>query len=647
MNTARFKKSAPSILLKAKPFSVHPLLIFIALSVVLPTGRQAWSQTGVAPSQTSSFFDDLRNRAATYPAAAVDQRARQAPTEGVYDYSGGEYIGEAIGGAASGGPASLAGDLSQAFGAGTYKGGFPGSSKRRAGEYTSGAFSSYPSTGSYFAPAMDSFLEGRRNIKLGPVDIGLGMNTEFEYNDNITQAHSDQLDDIIGTATLNIDANYPLSERQRLSLTASIGVDHYFNHPDKSPRGKEYNFNVYPGTTLSLDFQVGEIHFVLYDRISIRQASQSDFSLDNKQVFGVFQNDIGLAANWLLNSKTQLSLNYNNSDSQALDSAQASTDRTIDSYSGSLAWTPSGTYTLGMEGSYSITNYDQDYNNDGTMLSGGVFVTVPVTHSTQIKASFGRQWFTFDKPPTFVPTTTEADVVAAQSALETFNASLPAQQAAIQNNTSLTSQQKTQQLAALTAQQETLQTTANDTQAAKAADDATAASRSFDNTSEFDGNYYNITIFNQLNARVSHQFVFGREASLNTTSNFVVADYASYGLGIIAWRGARFSLSGYFEDSQESGSRDAEKVQQQGADAILTHRLTDRLSMTLGAHYGETDSSTVGRDFQQYSYSVDFNFTMNARTNLGLGYHAFKTNAEVEEQSYKQNRVTLSLNYNF
>ncbi|WP_156346002.1 hypothetical protein [Verrucomicrobium spinosum] len=58
-------------------------------------GGAAYGQSGVAPSQTGLFFDDLRNRAFSFRNGAVDESAPTA-SSGVYDYSRGEYTGEAV-----------------------------------------------------------------------------------------------------------------------------------------------------------------------------------------------------------------------------------------------------------------------------------------------------------------------------------------------------------------------------------------------------------------------------------------------------------------------------------------------------------------------------------------------------------------------
>ena len=628
--------------MKTKRFSSLQLTFLKCLvaSLLVLAGSHAHAQTGVAPSRTGSFFDDLRKRSDTYRSGTQDTQ-----TGGVYDYSSGEYIDDSR----PLGERPLIGDeASQAMGNQTYKAGYVGSSRRNAADFT-GSPSSYPASSSYFAPTYitDPFLSGKRNIRMGPINIGLGMNASTEYNDNITQAHEDQLDDIIAGLYVNVDANWQFTERNRLTLSVNMGVDHYFDHPDKSPRGKEYNFTVYPGSTLSFDFGVGDLHFVLYDRVTIRQAAASEFELDKRNVFGVFQNDIGLAMNWAVNSKTLLSMNYNRSTSTALESSDAKTDRLIDSYAGSLGWTPSGTYTIGVEGSFSVIDYVEEFNNDGTTLSGGVFFSTPITRNTTVKVSFGMQQFRFDTPPTFTRTVSEADVLATSTQLEAFTTNLPAQQAAINSNVALTQAQKNQQLAALTAQQEQLTSDLATQTATKLAEDATESSRSFDQNSNFNDTYYNVTLFNQLNARISQQLSFGHESALSTQSNFVSSDYASYGVGIIAWRGARMSLSGYYENAEDSGGRLAETVLQYGMDALLSHRITPHLSVALGYHYGNTDTEAVGRDFVQQSCSIDLSYAVNAKLNVGVGYRYLWTVAEVEEQSYIQNRFTISMNYNF
>ena len=629
------------ILLKTKLFSLHSLYFAIFAFALLPS-QKVWSQTGVAPSQTSSFFDELRARSNMFRENAVDEAATLGGASGVYDYSRGEYTGETYEERPLGERPPIGDELVRSVGSQTYRAGYYGSSRRSVGDYTGASSSPYPSSSTYFAPTYitDPFLSGKRNIKLGPVNIGFGMNANAEYNSNITSSHDEPVDDIIAGIYLNVDANYRFSKRNQLSLTTTIGVDHYFNHPELSPQGKEYNLTVLPGTTLAFDFEVGDVHFIIYDRVSVRQASQSEFALDDLDVFGVFQNDAGLWMNWQVNSKTTLSLNYNHSSSTALEDSYGATDRVIDSVSGSLAWSPTGTYILGLEGSYSVINYDEEFNNDGTTLSGGVFIALPLTRGTLVKASVGWQQFEFDTPPTFTRTVSDADLVNTQNEIVSLEASKA-------NVTTTDPVEYANQIAAIDAQIAAANEKLATQTVQKQADDATENSRSFDYKNELSDYYYNVTIFNQLNARISHQLSFGHESSLNVASNFITADYVTYGMGIVAWRGARISLSGYYEDAKESGGRLAEDTEQYGFDSLLTHRITDRVTAGIGYHYGTTDSATVGRDYVQHAFSFDVSYMVNQKMNVGIGYRHLITDAEDEQQSFDQDRLSLSVNYNF
>jgi|GEM_PF-535590 len=620
--------SLKAILNRTAPLAI--LLGVVGISV------EALGQTGVAPSQTGLFFDDLRYRTSTFRNPTVDEGGSRAA--GIYDYSNedGVYVGTDEDERPIGQRSRIFDEEGRPIGAAVYT-----TTSRAAGDYT-GVVGAYPTTGTYFAPTYitDPFLAGKRNIKLGPVNIGLGMQSNVEYNDNVTRRNTDKLDEVIAGVMLNMDMNWQITENNRLSLTMGVGVDHYFNHPEVSPNGNELVLNVLPGTTLAFDVMVGDIVFVFYDRVSVRPVAQNDFGLDQNEIFGSVQNDAGVAMNWAVNSSTTLSLNFNRSDAWALEDAFSSFDRVINSISGSLAWTPSGTYTVGVEGSFSWIDYKNEFNNDGTTASAGVFFIMPFSQNTIMKASAGYQVFDFDSPPQFSRQFSEADILQTQEQLDLVN-QLYGQLFTIQDPVELE-----RRTAELDAARQDLETLLAFQRLQKQRDDDFENSRSFDNE-DLSDYYYNVTLYNRINSRVSHQLAFGHESSLNTTSNFITADYISYGVGVVAWRGGQFAFSTYFERGEESGGRLAEDTDQFGFDVFYGHRLTQRIMLGLGYHYGNTDSNVENRDYEQHAFTVDLNYSINAKLNMGLGYRYYTTDAEDSELSFDQNRIIMSLNYNF
>ncbi len=268
---------------------------------------------------------------------------------------------------------------------------------------------------------------------------------------------------------------------------------------------------------------------------------------------------------------------------------------------------------------------------------------LPITHSTILKAAGGVQTFDFDNPPNFVRTVSDADLVSTQSALDNVNNQLAT--IGKQNFPDAASQQAA--IATLDQQQLQLQQQLQQQQITKANEDTEFASRTFDHNSKHTDYYYNVTVSNQLNARVTQQLSFGHETSLNNVSNFVTADYVSYGVGIIAYRGMRLTLSGYFENAKDSGGNQAENIKQYGFDVLLTHRLSDHLTAGVGFHYGNINSNLIGRDYDQNAFTVDLNYALTTKWNVGVGYRYWRTNAEDPTLSFTQNRVILTTNYNF
>ncbi len=554
-------------------FAHRRLLACGLLAVCCFQGGVIHAQYGASPSQTGMFFNDLRNRV-----YQKDQQSGVRGGEAVYDYSRGVYVGAADERAMGQAAEVSASESMRQMGEPAVRSGYAGYSARAAGDY--GRYSGpYPSESTFFAPTYvsDPFLGGRRNLKIGPVNVGFGLTSSVEYNDNITRSSTDPIDDVISTTLLSITANYQITRNNALTLNTTLGFDHYFNHPEVAPYGGDFVLNVLPGSSIAFDMKVGPVDFVIYDRMSVRPATQNDFALDPTEVFGVFQNDAGIAAQWAVNSDINLSLNFMRSDAISMEDEANIFDRQTNSIHGSLAWSPHQTWTLGVEGGASWVSYPEGFNNDGVLTNAGVFYSMPISRSTFVRVSAGVQSFDFDAPD-------QEDVAAGVS------------------------------------------------------------NGDGSNLSDY---YYNVSLTNQFNARISQTLSFGHESALNTTSNYVTADFVSYGVGIIAWRGSRLSLSGYYEDSEESGGSSVEDLQQYGFDAYLSHQLNSRARLGFGYHYGDTSSSIIGRDYVQHAFNIDFTYALSRKLSMSLGYRFWTTDADDEGSEFDQSRAIMSMSYNF
>ncbi|MCB1276227.1 hypothetical protein [Prosthecobacter sp.] len=556
--------------------SISSTFLVTAVTVACMVPKVAVAQFGVSPSQTSNFFNDFRNRTSQMKKTA--QAARSGDV--VYDYEKGAYVSQEDQEGFQSLQQLLRSDreISQP----SVRSGSSAFAARSVGDYTSYS-GQYSQALSYFAPTYtsDPFLSGKRNLMLGPVNIGLGLYQGFEYNSNVRRSPI-AVSDFISSTLLNVSANYRLTRNNVLSLTAGIGVDHYFNHPELAAYGNgNYLLNILPGSTLAFDIKAGPVYITIYDRISVRPATNNAFvGAANNNSFGVFNNDAGIAANWQINSSWALALNYTNTYSKALGQNNGQFNRTMNSLHASLTYSPAATWILGTEGGVSILSYDQPTLNDATMFNWGLFVSVPLGKSTIVKLSGGLQVFDFKSPTVFAPIGPG-------------------------------------------------------------------------DNSDLNSYYYNFSITNQLNARFSHTLTVGHESAINLASNFVTSDFVNYGLSMIAWKGGRFSLSGYFERSQPSFVNLAfpgtgTNLTQFGIDFYYTHQLTSKLRMGAGYHFGRADYATIaGRDNDQHGFSFDLNYTLSPKAGINLGYRYFLTDTRAAVADSAQSRVILGFNYNF
>ncbi len=580
--------------------SVLPLILFGMIQCVVITA--SYGQYGASPSQTGLFFDDLRLRQINEKAATAGTRTGDVS----YDYSSGVYRS---GENAPMGQRSFDYEAAREIGRPTVRSGSTAFAARSVGDYTNYS-GQYTSPTGFFAPTYtsDPFLSGRRNLKLGPLNVGFGFMQGLEFNDNINRSGNGggtkPIADEISTTMLSVDANYQITQNNRLSMSTAIGFDRYLEHPELAPYGNGgFVLNVLPGSTIAFDIKAGPVFFTIYNRFSVRPAARNNFALSQNQMFGVFQNDSGIAANWQINSDWTLAMNYMHSYTNALSKANSAPNgnynafnRVTDSLHGSLSYSPNGTWSTGIEGGTSVTNYENEFNADGTLTNLGAFLVLPIGDNTYLRASGGMQLFEFDslsKPITF----------AAPPVNATPN-----------------------------------QLTSN--------------SGDLSDLSDF---YYNISLSNRLSSRMSQSLTFGHESALNLTSNFITADFANYGTTIVAWKGSRITFSGYVENASASGGLFAQDYFQYGGDFYISHRLTSHLQLGTGYHYGFSDpeaqpQATQGNssNFVQQAYNVDLTYALSRKSTFNLGYRYYTTKVENNPtQDFNQNRVVMGFNYNF
>jgi hypothetical protein len=263
--------------------------------------------------------------------------------------------------------------------------------------------------------AGESAAEARRqsidkipyNLQLGPIKFRFSATMGFEYNDNINLAEdasaflpsptgpvlvtTQKQSDFILRPQVNVDALWPITQLNTLKLDLGVGYAMYLDHSN-------YNTNsvlVSPGSQLAFDIFVADFRINLHDRFSLEQNPVAELALSNVADYGRFQNTAGVSVLWDLN-RAVATLGYDHYTFISTTSTFDYLNRNAEMVTGSLAFTPNSVMTIGVEGSFVHTYYDQNILNDSDTYSGGGFVETQITNYLRLRVAGGYQVINFD-----------------------------------------------------------------------------------------------------------------------------------------------------------------------------------------------------------------------------------------------------------
>lgn len=337
-------------------------IIKIPLTVFLCILSVSFAQHGITPSLNGAYFDDARFRSLEFKDTVT--YGLENSSNLTTSYSGDNYYSR-----------------SESYG-------------RQFGRYSSG---SYSRSSMFSNPHIGHNGNGPANFKIGSIPFSLSAGITSEWNDNITRASQDELEDIILGARIGLSGVITPTAYNRINISIGAGWDWYLNHPEANPSdGRDFALNISDGSNISFDLLVGDVIITFYDRFSVSRLSTDDFALDDLDLFSSFQNDAGIATNWGINSTTYLTVGLNRQDIISIDDDFDQLDRVTHTGSVSFGWSPTHIWTAGINYTYSNYKYDGDVQNDGDTSQVGVFFASPITRNTSIRAGAGIQSFDSD-----------------------------------------------------------------------------------------------------------------------------------------------------------------------------------------------------------------------------------------------------------
>jgi hypothetical protein len=245
------------------------------------------------------------------------------------------------------------------------------------------------------------------NLQVGPIKFRFSATMGIEYNDNINLAEdgsavflsptgpilitTEPQSDVILRPQVNVNALWPITQLNTLRLDIGLGYAFYLDHSSYNTTGVLLN----PGSQIAFDIFVSDFRINIHDRFSLEQDPVAEVALSNVADYGRFQNTAGISVLWDLNQAV-VTLGYDHYNFIATNSDFDYLDRNAEILSGSIGFTPNATMTIGLEGSFVDTYYDQNVLNDSRTYTGGAFIETQLTSYLKLRVAGGYQKIDFD-----------------------------------------------------------------------------------------------------------------------------------------------------------------------------------------------------------------------------------------------------------
>jgi hypothetical protein len=226
-------------------------------------------------------------------------------------------------------------------------------------------------------------------VKSGDFRLLVVPSLGLAWNDNVNISKADPEQDFILSPFVQLNASYPVTQNNLLSLNVGTGYNEYVNHSQYSA------WLLQSGTDLSFDIYVKDFLFNLHDRVNYVQDTSQQPALSGTATYATLNNTAGLSVSWDLNQLT-LSAGYDHQNvisptSQQIESQDGTTEMVyaragVQVYPG---------VTTGVEGTGAFTTYDQTVLNDNNNYSAGVYADWQVEKAFRVQPRVGYTIFQF------------------------------------------------------------------------------------------------------------------------------------------------------------------------------------------------------------------------------------------------------------
>ncbi|HJT81497.1 MAG TPA: outer membrane beta-barrel protein [Chthoniobacterales bacterium] len=229
------------------------------------------------------------------------------------------------------------------------------------------------------------------NLMAGPVRFRVSATMGVEYNDNINYAEVNEQEDVILHPQVNLNAIWPITQINTLTLDIGLGYSIYLDHSEANTNG----ILISPQSQVAFDIFVGDFRINLHDRFSLQQDPIAEPVVSNSVDYGRFENTIGTSVLWDLN-KVVLTLGYDHYTYISTTDNFEYLDRNAEELMGTAQLAVSSTTNVGVETYFVHNYYDENILNDSDTFSVGAFVDSQITNNLRARVAGGYQMIDFD-----------------------------------------------------------------------------------------------------------------------------------------------------------------------------------------------------------------------------------------------------------
>lgn len=229
------------------------------------------------------------------------------------------------------------------------------------------------------------------NFKVGPVLIRMSGGGNIEFNDNINIADVGRKADVVLRPRLQFDGIWHVTDLNTLNLNLGLEYGKFLFNDEFDSR---YPLAT-PNSALSFNLYTGDFRINFHDRFSYQENPLTQAQVAGVARFGRFTNTVGTTVDWDLNDVV-LTGGYDYGIFLSTTDEFSYLDSSSHNLNFRATFTVDPTTKAGLNMNTSITSFDQNVLNDGSITTAGGFMDMQLSEYIRMHANAGVQIGLFD-----------------------------------------------------------------------------------------------------------------------------------------------------------------------------------------------------------------------------------------------------------